>query len=116
MIIKIKNLRLKTIIGIYEFEQKILQDIIINASLHIKDESSLTSDNISDTIDYDNIVEDIKKIVSQNKFNLIEKLTHDVMKSILKNKKIHFCQLEVDKLKARKDTDSFAIYLEDYNN
>ncbi len=90
MIIKIKNLRLKTIIGIYEFEQKILQDIIINASLHIKDESSLTSDNISDTIDYDNIVEDIKKIVSQNKFNLIEKLTHDVMKSILKIKKFIF--------------------------
>ncbi len=116
MIIKIKNLRLKTIIGIYDFEQKIMRDIIINASLHIKNELSLTTDDINDTIDYDTIVEDITKIVTQNKFNLIEKLANEVLKSILKNKKIDFCQIEVDKVKARNDTDSFAICLEGHNN
>lgn len=116
MIIKIKNLRLKTIIGIYDYEQKIDRDIIINATIKTNFNDSLVTDDINDAIDYDIIINQIKDIVQKNKFKLVEKLAQEILDSIMKDKKINYCCLEVDKVGARNDTDSFAVILEKTRN
>ncbi len=111
MIIKIKNLRLKTIVGIYKWEEKIDREIIINAEIETDHENSLVSDDINDTIDYDKLVSQIKLLISQKRFKLIEKMAQDVMDLILSNKKIKRCKLEIDKLNAVEALESFSITL-----
>ncbi|MDA0901866.1 MAG: dihydroneopterin aldolase [Proteobacteria bacterium] len=109
MIIKIKNLRLKTILGIYEWEQKAPRDIVINAIIHTDNNASMLSDDIEDTIDYDNIVNAIKELVTKNKFGLIEKMVGDVMDLIMQDQRINRCELEIDKIGAVENVDSFSI-------
>lgn len=113
MIIKIKNLRIKTIIGIYDWEQNFEREIIINANIFTNYNNSLVTDEIEDTIDYDKIVSDIKTLTKEKKFKLIEKLAQEVMNLIMRNKKVKKCQLEIDKVGAVEGLESFAILIEE---
>ncbi|MCK5391899.1 MAG: FolB domain-containing protein, partial [Deltaproteobacteria bacterium] len=61
MIIKIKNLKLRTIVGIYEWEKKTKQDIVINVEIEFDGSKAIETDNIEDTVDYKTIT---KKIIA----------------------------------------------------
>lgn len=112
MLIKIKNLRLKTIIGIHDWEAKIDREIIINATIETDFEESLQSDDITDTINYDTIITKIKNLIAQNRFKLIEKLAQQVMNTIMEDSRIKGCTLEVDKVGVVPDVDSFSITIQ----
>ncbi|OFW80437.1 MAG: dihydroneopterin aldolase [Alphaproteobacteria bacterium RIFCSPLOWO2_01_FULL_40_26] len=112
MLIKIKNLKLKTIIGVHEWEEKIDREIIINAEIETDKTDAINSDRLSDTIDYDVIITDIKNLVENNRFNLIEKLAGEIMKKIMKNRNIKRCRLEVDKVGVVDCVESFSITIE----
>lgn len=112
MLIKIKNLKLSTIIGIHEWEKTIDRQIIINAEIETANENSLESDNIADTIDYDILTNKIKDLTSKNKFQLIEKMSGEIMKSIMEDKRIERCRLEIDKVGVIEGVDSFSVTIE----
>jgi dihydroneopterin aldolase len=109
MIIKIKNLRLKTILGVYEWENTVQREIVINAEIETDHDLSMHSDDIKDAIDYDKIVTKIKKAVLERRYKLIEKMVYEVMNLIMEDKRIKNCRLEIDKIGAVADLDSFSV-------
>jgi 7,8-dihydroneopterin aldolase/epimerase/oxygenase len=109
MIIKIKNLRLKTILGIYEWEKTIQREIVVNAEIETDNNLSMRSDDIKDAIDYDEIVTKIKKTVLEKRYKLIEKMVYDIMNLIMEDKRIKNCRLEIDKIGAVEGLDSFSV-------
>ncbi len=112
MLLKIKNLKLKTILGIHEWEEKTPREIIINAEIETDFINSLNSDNISDAIDYDKITSDIKNLIATKRFKLVEKMAQEVMNLILQDRRVKKCRLEIDKVGAVESLDSFAIAIE----
>lgn len=115
MIIKIKNLKLHTIIGVFEWEKTVDRQIIINAEITTNHTKALVSDDISDAIDYDLIIVKIKTIVANNKFELVEKLAQTVMDAILQDTRITKCKIEIDKVGVVENVDSFSITIEQEN-
>ena len=111
MLIRIKNLKLKTIIGIYDFEEKIQRELIFNIELEVKSNKALASDAISDTVDYDDIIK-IVKTIGEKRFALIEKMAAEIVVEIMKNKKIARCKLEIDKTKLYDDVDTCSVVIE----
>ena len=109
MIIRIKNLRLRTIIGIYDWERTELQDVIINAEIEFDGAKATSSDNIQDTIDYKTINKKIIEMVESSKFFLLEKLADTILKIIMEDKKVIKAKVEVDKPGALRFTDSVSI-------
>ena len=71
MIIKIKNLRLKTILGIHPWESEFEREIMINAEIETNFEQAFISDDIEDTLDYDYIFNKITNLVKNNKLKNI---------------------------------------------
>jgi dihydroneopterin aldolase len=116
MIIKIKNLRLKTIIGIHDWEKNIDRDIVINAEIHTNFNNALKSDKIEDAIDYDNIVNQIKNLVATNRYQLVEKMAQDMINNILEDKRINKCKLEIDKIGLNSSLESFSVIIEQENS
>ncbi|MBU6141156.1 MAG: dihydroneopterin aldolase [Proteobacteria bacterium] len=116
MLIKIKNLRLKTILGVHAWEENIDREIIINAEIETNQVTSHASDNIDDTIDYDEIIFKIKNLVKSKRFKLIEKMTAEIMQEIMQDKRISRCKIEVDKVGVIADVDSFSVTLESYGS
>ncbi len=112
MLLKIKNLKLKTIIGIYPWEEKIDREIVINIEIDTDFNQSLKSDDINDTIDYDFISSAVKNLVAEKKFKLVEKMAQEIMDLIMQNPKVKKCKLEIDKVGSIDFIDSFSVTIE----
>ena len=112
MIIKIKNLKINASIGIYDWEKNSAREIIINVEMVLNDESSTITGNILDTVDYDAITIEIKKIVNSKHFSLIEELVKAILDLIMQNDKVLKCKVEIDKLNAVAGVESFSVILE----
>ena len=72
MIIRVKNLRLRTIIGLNDWERKKEQDILINLKIQVDDETAVASDDLADGVDYKTIKYRIVEEVEKTSFFLIE--------------------------------------------
>ena len=112
MLIKVKNLKLKTIIGVYDWEKKIKRDLVFNIEVETNNIKSLSSDELSDTIDYDEIVA-IVKTIGVKRFFLIEKMAGEILKEIMQNQKILRCKIEIDKMGIIEDADSCSVTIEE---
>ena len=112
MIIKIKNLEVNCNIGIYDWEKTFDRKLIINVEMHSLNEKSCRSDDVKDTIDYQIIYDNIKKIIATKKYNLIETLAHDILEMICLQDMISFARVEIDKIKIFEDVYSCAVIVE----
>ena len=109
MIINIKNLRIKTNIGVYNWEKEFPRQIIINAEIETDDTKAMQSDNLKDAVDYDIIINKIKNFIENNHCHLIEKMVGEILDLIMEDKRIKKCTLEIDKLKVYDFVDAFSV-------
>lgn len=108
-IIRIKNLRLRTFIGIKEEEINNRQDILINATLHYPADKARDSENIEDALNYRTITKAIIRHIEDNRFALLEKLTQDVLDIVKQHHWVTYAEVEIDKLLALRYADSVSI-------
>ena len=109
--IRIKNLRLRTYIGIKEDEILNQQDVIINVKIHYDAEQATGSDEMDDALNYKTITKRIIRLVEDNRFSLLEKLTSDVLAIAAEHPWVTYAEAEVDKPHALRFADSVSLCL-----
>lgn len=109
MIIRIKNLRLRAIIGVNDWERTERQAVIINAELEFDGSAAIQSDHINDTIDYRNISQKLIEHVETSEYQLIEALAGNLLKLLLDDARVTRARVEVDKPNATRSADSTSI-------
>lgn len=107
--IRIKNLRLRTYIGINEDEILNQQDVVINVKIHYDAERATDSDQMNDALNYKTITKRIIKLVEDNRFSLLEKLTYDVLEIAAEHHWVLYAEAEVDKPHALRFSDSVSL-------
>jgi FolB domain-containing protein len=112
MLIKIKNLNLKTPIGIHDWEKDFQREIIINVEMETGHEISTLSDDISDALDYDIIVAKIKDLIAKNRYNLVEKMAAEVLNIAMLDLRVKRAKVEIDKVGSLENLGSFAVVIE----
>jgi dihydroneopterin aldolase len=91
-ILIIRKLALKTAIGVYAYEKKIKQTVILDLELEYDSRPAAISDDLKDAWDYSALVEDLKTLLDTLHCNLIESLADKICSHILKSypcKRIH---------------------------
>lgn len=109
MLIRIKNLRSRTIVGINDWERKKFQDVILNIEIELDGTQVMESDDIEDTIDYKDLKKRILEEVEKSRFYLLDKLAGHVLKIIMENDRILQATVEVDKPHALRFADSVSV-------
>ncbi|MCI0494750.1 dihydroneopterin aldolase [candidate division KSB1 bacterium] len=109
MIVHIKNLRLRTIIGTLEWERQNKQDVVLNIKLKFDARKAATTDNIEDTVDYKNLTKRIISEVENSGYHLLEKLAQHVLNVIMDDQRIRSATVEIDKPQALRFADSVSI-------
>lgn len=109
--IRIKNLRLRTYIGINDDEIVNMQDVIINVKIHYRADQATDSDAMDDALNYKTITKRIIKLVENNRFSLLEKLTADVLAIAAEHPWVNYAEAEVDKPHALRFADSVSLCL-----
>jgi len=107
--IRIKNLRLRTFVGFNEEEQRKRQDVVINIRIDYDALRAAASDNPDHALNYRTITKEIIELVEDNRFLLLEKLVHDVVKLVLAHPAVDHVEVEVDKPHALRFADSVSL-------
>ena len=97
MIIRIKNLKAETLIGVYPAERKAKQQVVLNLAIDYDPSVALVSDKIEDALDYDAIAKSIKDSLPKQKFQLIESLAAHVAHMVLEQDRAREVTVSVEK-------------------
>jgi FolB domain-containing protein len=98
MIVRIKNLHLRTQIGIFDWEKNKAQDVVLNITMNSSwADQAGESDQIEDTLDYKKIRNEIAEMVEGKNYGLIEKIARDTCHHLFEQYPIDEVSVEVDK-------------------
>jgi FolB domain-containing protein len=111
-IIRITELSLKTIIGIFDWERKRKQKVVINVELEFNASKAIKTDDVNDTVDYKVITKKIIQHVEGSKYFLLEKMAGSVLKIILDDPKVKRAKVRIDKPGALRFARSVSVELE----
>lgn len=109
--IRIKNLRLRTFIGIKEEEVNNKQDVLINAVILYPATQAVRDNLIEQALNYRTITKAIIAHVEQHPFALLERLTQEILDLIMQHPQVHYAEVEVDKPHALRFAESVSISL-----
>ena len=109
--IRIKNLRLRTYIGINDDEIRNKQDVLINITLVYRAKDAVISNNIEDALDYRSICKAVIALVESKSFALLERLTQEVLDCVMSFERVEFAEVEIDKPHALRFSESVSITL-----
>lgn len=112
MVICIKNLRVSSILGVYEEERQKERDIVINVRVEYRADAALRSDALEDALDYKQVRDRIVNFVTGTQFKLIEKLADGIIQELIRDARILKVHLEVDKPHALRLAESVSAILE----
>ncbi len=96
-IVFIRELRIETVIGIYDWERKIKQDVVFDIEMAADIAKAAQSDSIEDALDYKTISKRIIEFVEQSTFQLVETLAEKVTEIILNEFNVPWLKLQLNK-------------------
>lgn len=109
MMIRIKQLRAETILGVYAEERHALRTVIMNLDIIIDHSHAVISDQLQDTIDYAIIEQTIVDSLKEQCFHLIETLAKHVAELVMGFAGVKSVTVEIDKPGALKYASSVSV-------
>jgi 7,8-dihydroneopterin aldolase/epimerase/oxygenase len=111
-IVYIKELRADAVIGVYDWERDIRQELVLDLELASDNRRAASSDAIADAVDYDAISRRVLAYVQGSEFQLIETLAERVADLVLAEFAIPWLRLRVGKPGAVKEAADVGIVIE----
>lgn len=95
--IQVKDLLLRTIIGINEEERRNRQDVLINITLHADTRPGGISDDIEDAVNYRTITKRVIQRVEESSFHLVERMAAEIAAICLADGRVEAVDVRVEK-------------------
>lgn len=109
--IRVKDLRLRTYIGIKQEEIDNKQDVLINLTILYPAVDAVQVNDIEHALNYRTITKAIIAHVENNRFALLERLTQELLDLVMEQPAVRYAEVEVDKLHALRFAESVSITL-----
>ena len=109
--IRVKDLRVRTYIGIKEEEILNKQDVLINLTILYPAADAVQVNDIEHALNYRTITKAIIAHVEENRFALLERLTQELLDLVMAKPAVRYAEVEVDKPHALRFAESVSIAL-----
>lgn len=109
MIIRIKNLRAQTVLGVYPEEQVSPRTVVLNITIEYDHRHAVASDQLQDTVDYGLIEQHIVESLYAHRYGLLETLAEHVAQLVMGFAGVREVTVEIDKPGALKHADSVSV-------
>ncbi len=74
----LEDLNVETVIGIWDWERKIRQTVVINLEMAADIRKAAETDNVEDTLNYKAVAKRVQQFVADSEFQLVETLTERI--------------------------------------
>lgn len=95
--IQIKDLMLRTIVGINDEERRNRQDVLINIVLYADTRAAGASDDINDAVNYRTITKRVISLVEGSQFYLVERMAAEIAAICLDDARVQRAAVRVEK-------------------
>ena len=111
-IIFVSELKIETLIGIYEWEKKVPQTIQLDLEVGLRGEHATKSGKIGDTIDYSRVVGRIEQLFKEQHFLLLEKAGEAIADMIVREFNAPWVKVSIAKLAPLRNVRKLGIVIE----
>lgn len=93
----IRELRVETIIGVFEWEKRNRQTLIIDVEMAVDISKAVETDSLQDTVDYKAVADRLTAYMESNHFNLVESLAEGLAALLQKEFGVRWLRLRIAK-------------------
>ena len=111
-IVFIKQLEVRTIIGVFDWEREIKQKLVFDLELGTDIKKAAETDSLEDTLDYKAISHAVHDMVEASEYQLVETVAEKVAEMILNQFPVKWLSLELNKPGAVSVAQSVGVKIE----
>ncbi len=111
-IISISQLSVEAIIGTYDWEKNVPQQLFIDIDLKHDIQAAALSDDLNLSVDYAAIAESITTLAAGSRVELIESLAENIAAHVLGNFEVTWCRIKVNKPGAIRNAGNVSVCIE----
>lgn len=111
-IVYIRDLRIETIIGIFDWERRCKQTISLDIEMGFDIRKAAESDDIAHALDYKSVSKRLIYFVSEADFQLVERLTEEIAKLIMSEFNVPWVRIVLNKKGAVRGSRDVGIIIE----
>ena len=119
-VIFLTGLTTECIIGIWDWERRVKQKVVIDLEMGADIRKAAASDAIEDTLDYKKVSKRLLQFVSDSQFQLVETLTERIAEIVVKEFGVPWVRVKLNKQGAIRGSRDVGILIErrdaDYAN
>jgi len=111
-ILFIRELRLDTEIGVYDWEKNVKQPISLDIEVNTTTQRAAETDDLVHALDYQTIADRISEFLTSRHFNLVETVAEEIAGILMKEFGVTWLRLRVSKLSAIKTAKDVGVLIE----
>jgi 7,8-dihydroneopterin aldolase/epimerase/oxygenase len=111
-IVYIRDLRIETVIGIYDWEREIRQTVSLDLEMGTDIRKAAESDHIDDTLDYKSVAKRLIQFVGESEFQLIEAMAERISEIVLNEFDVPWMKLRLSKPGAVTGSQDVGVIIE----
>jgi dihydroneopterin aldolase len=108
----IEDLRIETVIGIYDWERKIRQTVALDLEMAFDNTVPAASDRIDDTLDYKRVSKRLIAFVGESHFELVETLAERCAEIVMREFGVPWVRLKLSKPGAVTGSKAVGVVIE----
>ncbi len=111
-IVYLNDLRIDTIIGIYDWERRTRQTVILDIEMGADIKRAAETDSIENTLDYKAVAKRLFAYVGESEFNLVETLAERIATLLLEEFRVPWCRVRLNKKGAVRGVRDVGVIIE----
>ena len=111
-IIFLHDLRIETVIGLWEWERKIRQTVAIDLEMSADIRKAAESDSVEDTLNYKLVAKRLQQFVGDSSFQLVETLAEKIAGIVLDEFDVAWVRVKVNKPGAIRGARDVGVIIE----
>lgn len=108
----IEDLRIQTVIGVYDWEREITQTVSLDLEMGFDIRPAADSDHIDDTLDYKSVAKRLISFVEGSEFQLVEALAEHCARIVLDEFPVQWLRLKLSKPGAVRGSSAVGVVIE----
>lgn len=111
-IIFLHDLKVETVIGLWDWERKIKQTVVINLEMAADIQKAAATDSVDDTLNYKAVAKRLQQFVGDSEYQLVETLAENIARIVNKEFGVPWVKVSVSKPGAIRGARDVGVLIE----